>query len=544
MLSENSGHIIPTAQMDIPRWDLQLRHQNNRHQRSNIADSSAHTEHPYQLKAQADREISLGTNRFHMHDYCLQPVETAYPGMTASLVLQSGTRLTDVAAFWGEEMNNGGPISYNSPYSIPVSYKQDVFSRADLLQLVAKDGKAVLAQLLALTNAGVPMLLQPTTPSRGLGSNDTDTEVAALATELWGLAGNGKVFVGNTSASVLTSIGLEPDFTFTSPSNDAALYFERNLSMLWATSGTPQIWDPMTEEVTPVIWSTALGRTEFNGYVFYPPVSSTYGKGHSAAGLYFALNSLELVEASTSTPTIIATVPGYYTGDWTHIAIVPTANLPTIYVNGTLVYTGTASSNIVHPNVDSKDSTTIMLHRFSGDIAGVAHPDFDVAHFSGTATYTTTFSTSHSSLPGTNKRLLLTLGSVENMAEVSLNSHDLGISWLPPYEIDITSAVRAGTNELSTAVTNLWVNRLVGDQNLPVEDVFNSTTQNFAIEAWLEWWESAMESGGAGEKAGERVTFAAWKHYNATAPLLASGLLGPVTLIWAVMEELESLKWS
>ncbi|KAF8865703.1 hypothetical protein BDZ45DRAFT_418708 [Acephala macrosclerotiorum] len=43
--------------------------------------SSAHTEHPYQLKARADRKMSLGTNRFYMHDYCLQPVEDAYPDM-------------------------------------------------------------------------------------------------------------------------------------------------------------------------------------------------------------------------------------------------------------------------------------------------------------------------------------------------------------------------------------------------------------------------------------------------------------------------------
>jgi hypothetical protein len=43
--------------------------------------SSAHTEHPFQLKAQGDRQMSLGTNRFYFHSYCLQPVEAALPGM-------------------------------------------------------------------------------------------------------------------------------------------------------------------------------------------------------------------------------------------------------------------------------------------------------------------------------------------------------------------------------------------------------------------------------------------------------------------------------
>jgi hypothetical protein len=43
--------------------------------------TSALTEHPYSLKAQGDREISLGSNKFFFHEYAHQPVDAAFPGM-------------------------------------------------------------------------------------------------------------------------------------------------------------------------------------------------------------------------------------------------------------------------------------------------------------------------------------------------------------------------------------------------------------------------------------------------------------------------------
>lgn len=64
------------------------------------------------------------------------------------------------------------------------------------------------------------------------------------------------------------------------------------------------------------------------------------------------------------------------------------------------------------------------------------HPNFDVAHFSGTATYSTTFGVMKDF-----EVLLLTLGRVENIASVKINNKDFGVSWMPLFEMDITSAV-------------------------------------------------------------------------------------------------------
>ena len=60
--------------------------------------------------------------------------------------------------------------------------------------------------------------------------NDTNADVISIANKLWSIAGNGNVFVGNTSTAMLSTIGLTPDLTFTSSSNDAAIYFSHKAS--------------------------------------------------------------------------------------------------------------------------------------------------------------------------------------------------------------------------------------------------------------------------------------------------------------------------
>jgi hypothetical protein len=119
-----------------------------------------------------------------------------------------------------------------------------------------------------------------------------------------------------------------------------------------------------------------------------------------------------------------------------------------------------------------------------------------IQHFSGTATYAKTF-TLPEGIFAKNRVLTLDLGRVKNLAEVTLNGKPLGILWKEPFRIDVTDALVEGKNELVIKITNLWANRLIGDQKLP-------------------------------EK--ERTTWVSNQQLKATDPLLPSGLLGPVTL--------------
>ena len=40
----------------------------------------------------------------------------------------------------------------------------------------------------------------------------------------------------------------------------------------------------------------------------------------------------------------------------------------------------------------------------------------------------------------------------------------VGIVWKKPFRVDVTNALKTGENKLEIKVTNLWVNRLIGDQ--------------------------------------------------------------------------------
>ena len=83
---------------------------------------------------------------------------------------------------------------------------------------------------------------------------------------------------------------------------------------------------------------------------------------------------------------------------------------------------------------------------------------------------------------GKDRLVYLDLGDVKNLAEVSINGKPLGILWKAPFRVDATGAVTDGTNHLEIKVTNLWPNRLIGDQKLPVDKQI-TLGQRFALQS-------------------------------------------------------------
>ncbi len=121
------------------------------------------------------------------------------------------------------------------------------------------------------------------------------------------------------------------------------------------------------------------------------------------------------------------------------------------------------------------------------------HTDTDIKYFSGTATYENSFI-----IKAKGKGIyVIDLGDVKNIAEVILNGKSMGIAWKKPFRLDITEALKAGANKIQIKVTNLWVNRLIGDSQPGVKTKTTFTTMSF---------------------------------YQADSPLLPSGLLGPVAI--------------
>jgi len=127
------------------------------------------------------------------------------------------------------------------------------------------------------------------------------------------------------------------------------------------------------------------------------------------------------------------------------------------------------------------------------------------------------------------------------IAEVNLNGHEFGILWKRPYQIDVTDYLQNGLNKLEVRVTNLWPNRLIGDEQLSDPDKFapgggtSGREGLFSgnIEQLPDWYLN-----GRPKPVNGRIAFTTWKHYTKNAPLLESGLIGPVKLIQAAMKQL------
>ena len=147
------------------------------------------------------------------------------------------------------------------------------------------------------------------------------------------------------------------------------------------------------------------------------------------------------------------------------------------------------------------------------------HPDEGVKYFSGTASYEKEIEIPAGRLSA-GRELWLDLGAVKNFAEVSLNGQDLGILWKPPFRANLTGAAKPGVNKLTVKVTNLWPNRLIGDEQLPPDVQWNGKQ----LASWPQWLLDGKPSPTG------RLTFTTWHHWYKDDALLPSGLLGPVRL--------------
>ncbi len=146
------------------------------------------------------------------------------------------------------------------------------------------------------------------------------------------------------------------------------------------------------------------------------------------------------------------------------------------------------------------------------------HAREDIRHFSGTAVYRMPLEVPASTL-GAGRRLLLDLGRVEIAAEVFVNGTALGTLWKPPFVIDVTAQLRAGANQLEVRVTNLWTNRLIGDEA-------HERTDGYDPDGKMPAWYSENRP----LPPGSRSTFTTFNFYDTDRTLQPSGLLGPVQL--------------
>ena len=119
--------------------------------------------------------------------------------------------------------------------------------------------------------------------------------------------------------------------------------------------------------------------------------------------------------------------------------------------------------------------------------------DVDIKYFSGTASYKNTFKLTAIDKLG---KYFIDLGDVKHIAEVIINGKNVGTAWKKPFKLDISEAVKAVENSIEIKVTNLWVNRLIGDA----------------------------------QPDAKKTTFTTIPFYRKDSQLLPSGLLAPVSI--------------
>lgn len=159
----------------------------------------------------------------------------------------------------------------------------------------------------------------------------------------------------------------------------------------------------------------------------------------------------------------------------------------------------------------------------------------DIRYYSGTARYSTSFKIPKEQHPSSSERVILNLGEVRDMAKVYVNGKEMPLEWKAPYECDITEVLKKGNNILEIEVTNLWANRMIGDELEPedlewseplvYEYAPGKPTAGRYLKSNPDWLINGKERPSKGRK-----TVGCFKFFTADSPLLPSGLIGPVSI--------------
>ena len=481
---------------------------------------------PERLKPTADLELASGLNRFVIHTSVHQPTDDKIPGIglgpfgqwftrhetwaekalpwttylaRSSYMLQQGKFVADVIYFYGEDNNITALFGDKLP-DVPKGYNFDFVNADALLNLLSVKNNQIVTQtgmrykVLALDANSMQMRLEVVKKIRDLvkdgavvvGPKPTgtpslsDDKVAfnAIVNELWGdensvkTVGKGKVFSGQSIQQVVEALKIAPDFEYTKPqSNTELLYVHRKLPMqefYWVNNRNSRTENvEATFRVTGKsveIWHPETGKIEKSSYSFVD--------GRTKVPLHLEPNDAVIVMFRENTSKTARTIPQPLETQLTAIE-------------------GSWKLNF---QKDLGAPAEISVDKLA---SWTDNTDTGVKYFSGTGTYSKMINASANWFKK-DAQVWIELGDVKNLAEVMVNGKSLGVVWKKPFRVDVTGALKAGKNTLVIKVTNLWVNRLIGDQQPGNGKKYTYTTEAF---------------------------------YRADSPLLPSGLLGPVRIL-------------
>lgn len=486
----------------------------------------AYSRYPALMKQRGDWSLTEGINNTLLHVCIQQPYANRPPGVNASFgnefnrlntwyshldlfvaylkranyMLQQGLNVADVAYFIGEDAPKMTGV--RDP-ELPKGYSFD-YINAEVIErdLTVKDGRlvlphgtsyrllvlprletmrpSVLKKIEQLVADGAVILGPPPSRSPSLENYPAaDKEVSAMAQKMWGdLAakqrsyGKGTIYTDMEMKDVLDKIGVAPDCQF--GENDPALYVHR-------TAGENEVYF-----ITNQCDSTIVLSPQFRVKGKVPELWD------AVSGSIRTLPAFIQHEETTTVPLQLEAFESCFIV-FRKSGKPASADLQANFPRPEVIATIDQPWQVTFES-DAYKRGPAQPVTFTTLLDWTRHEDESIRYYSGTALYKTTFEVTQQP----EGKLYIDLGQVTAMAKVKINGQYVGGAWTAPYRIEVSDQVKSGVNELEVEVVNTWVNRLIGDQQLP---------------------------------PAERPTWAHNNPWNADSPLQTSGLSGPVQLI-------------
>jgi len=151
-----------------------------------------------------------------------------------------------------------------------------------------------------------------------------------------------------------------------------------------------------------------------------------------------------------------------------------------------------------------------------------------IKYFSGTAVYIQSFNMTAAENTKASEKYI-DLGKVNHIAKIVLNGKELGVVWTAPWQIQIPQhLLKSGSNQLRIEVTNVWANRLIGDEQEPADCEWlpGHLTGGNSLKEFPDWFLNKQP-----RPSKNRYCFTTWNYFKKESPLVPSGLLGPVRII-------------
>lgn len=493
---------------------------------SNTCGGPAFSRYPALFKQRGDRFFAEGINNSLLHVYISQPYEDKNPGMNAAFgnefnrkntwfsqldvyldylkrsnyMLQQGRNIADVAYFIGEDTPKMTGITQPE---LPVGYQFD-YINAEVIEkyMIVKDGyltlphgtqyrilvlpeletmrPELLTKIRQLVKEGAIVLGPSPKRSPSLQNQpQADKQVQTLAAELWGKIdgvnvklkkiGKGTVMSGLSLEEAFAFLDIVPDCNL--PNDGSILFGHRTLDdteIYFITNQTnvERLISPefRVKGLQPELWDATTGSVR---------ILPAFDKHKNTTEVPLKLAPYESAFIVFREKAGKPSAGGFNTN-------YPEPE-PLLSLNGPWYVQFDSSRKGPEEPVLFE---TLQDWTKSGDER--------IRYYSGTATYTCKFDL------GESEEIMdisLDLGDLTAMAKVRVNGEYLGGVWTKPYRIDISNAIKSGDNTLEIEVVNTWMNRLIGDLQLP-ED--------------------------------QRLTWCPVNPYKKDSPLQPSGLFGPV----------------